>query len=67
MYYMRGMKDEKPEDILRFIIQWRSKNDIADDVNLSDSQITDFVRDLQEEISKMDFGKKGDNDYWLFR
>lgn len=37
MYYMRGMKDEKPEDILRFIIQWRSKNDIADDVNLSDS------------------------------
>ena len=33
----------KPEDILQFVEEWRSIKGIADDVMLTDDQITEFA------------------------
>ena len=46
------MSNIKPEDIIEFVKNWRSSDEI-----LTEEQITNFVAELQEQVSSMDFSK----------
>ena len=45
-------------DIINFVENWRSNNGLADNVKLSESQIVNFVSELQHQIEQMDFSVK---------
>ena len=45
----------KPEDILKFVEAWKSTKGIADNMMLTDDQITEFVGNLQKEVADMDY------------
>ena len=43
MYKCRRKVMNKPEDILKFVEAWKSTKGIADNMMLTDDQITEFV------------------------
>lgn len=45
-------------DIINFVENWRSNNGLADNVKLSESQIVNFVSELQHKIEQTDFSVK---------
>lgn len=42
-------------DVINFVKNWRENNGLSSEIKLNNKQIEKFVKELQKQISKMDF------------